>query len=135
MIRTAGAALLGLSWLAIALLTILNRSEAGQSVSALGLAALGFVSGSAGAAALAIGRGVLERIETSARWQSRAAEIERRPDDGASPAFAASCFVKSHVPGFQAAFRSARTSSLLDVTMPNAAERCDTLRGRSASTT
>jgi len=82
MIRTAGAALLGLSWLAITLLTVLNRSGAGQNLPALGLAALGFVSGSAGAAALAVGRGLLERIETSARWQSRTAEIERRSDDG-----------------------------------------------------
>ncbi len=90
MIRTAGAALLGLGWLAITLLTVLNRSGAGQNLPALGLAALGFVSGSAGAAALVVGRGLLERIETSARWQSRTAEIERRSDDEASPAFGTS---------------------------------------------
>jgi hypothetical protein len=70
-IRAIGTASLGLCWLAISSLANLVRSGAGQGMSALGLAALGFASGCAGAAALVLGRGLFDRIEISARWRAQ----------------------------------------------------------------
>ncbi len=69
-IRATGAALLGTCTLAIMLLNNLVRARLGQDVAALALAALGFLSGSAGAMSLAVGRGLFEQVEVSARWQS-----------------------------------------------------------------
>ncbi|MBY8824978.1 hypothetical protein [Sphingomonas colocasiae] len=69
-IRAIGMAALGLGGLAIDLVAALVRAGAGQAASTLGLAAIGFMSGSLGAAAFMVGRGLLERVERSAAWRT-----------------------------------------------------------------
>jgi hypothetical protein len=80
-IRACGAGLLVICWFTAALLAALVRTRAQPVAPSLGLAALAFLSGSGGAAALATGRGLLERIAVSARWRTiRNAPPRAAPD-------------------------------------------------------
>lgn len=94
-IRALGALLLVASWAAIRGLLHLARSSPTGCATPLGclMATLGFLAASAGAAALLLGRHLLDEIEVSSRWRRHAADEGQWPtlrpgEDGGDDAFA-----------------------------------------------
>lgn len=72
-LRLGGVALCGVSWLAIRTLvhTRLAPWPASPGLMAFGLAAVGFICASAGAALLSIGHHIFDEIEIGERWRTR----------------------------------------------------------------
>ena len=86
-LRLGGVALCGVAWLAIR--TLLHMRLAPWSASpgllALGLAALGFVGASAGAALLSIGHHIFDEVVIGERWRTRPIVERRGPPSPAPP--------------------------------------------------
>jgi hypothetical protein len=72
-LRLSGAALCGVTWLAIRTLFHMRMAPwpASPGTLAYALAVIGFVCGSAGAALLTLGRHIFDEVEIGERWRTR----------------------------------------------------------------
>lgn len=82
LLRLAGIALIMVAAVAFARLGTLVQPGQPQepSPAQLGLATIGFLASSAGAALTLLGRGILLRVEISGRWARHSAPPRRDPD-------------------------------------------------------